>query len=193
MSSASDPPRHPLQRADVEALLQRHLPLLRAFVRLNVDAELRLRESCSDLVQSVCGQLLEHGAGAEFIDERRMRAWLMTAVLNKIRDRHRHWQAERRRDTPLPGYSHDELASCYDSIASPSQHAIAAEHAARIERAFDGLPEQYREMITLSRLAGLSNAEIAAHLGKTEANVRMLLSRALAKLTSRLEAPGERA
>jgi hypothetical protein len=57
-----------------------------------------------------------------------------------------------------------------------------------LEAAFDELPEHYREVITLSRIAGLSRAEIAAHMGRSEASVRNLLSRALVVLAEAMAA-----
>ena len=38
----------------LHTLLVRHEPLLRTYVRLHADPMLRARESCSDMVQSVC-------------------------------------------------------------------------------------------------------------------------------------------
>ena len=168
----------------LERLLVEHLPSVRAFVRLNVDSEMRQRESCSDLVQTVCRQLLEHGE-FDYRDAHSFRSWLYAAVLNKIRDRARfHAAACRagRREVQA-----DELmVDCYASVATPSHEAIAHERAEQIEHAFDQLPDQYREVITLSRITGLSHEDVAARLDKTEANVRMLLSRALARLTTLL-------
>ena len=54
-----------------------------------------------------------------------------------------------------------------------------------LEAAFDDLPEHYREVVTLSRIAQLSRAEIARQMGRTEASVRNLLSRALIALAHR--------
>ena len=48
-----------------------------------------------------------------------------------------------------------------------------------MEAAFDSLPDDYREVITLARIAGLSHAEIARQMARSESAVRMLLSRAL--------------
>jgi DNA-directed RNA polymerase specialized sigma24 family protein len=44
------------------------------------------------------------------------------------------------------------------------------------------LPEHYREVIALARIAELPHREIAAQLGKTEEATRILLYRALAAL-----------
>ena len=52
--------------AAIEQLIQEHLPGLRAFVRLNAGATLRAREAQSDLVQSVCREVLEGREGFEY-------------------------------------------------------------------------------------------------------------------------------
>jgi DNA-directed RNA polymerase specialized sigma24 family protein len=57
--------------------------------------------------------------------------------------------------------------------------AAASELRDQMERAFGLLPADYRDVIALSRIVGLSRAEIAEHTGRTEASVRMLMSRAL--------------
>lgn len=170
---------------DVPALIAAHLPALRAFVRLNVDSFLRERESCSDLVQSVCKDLLGRHGTFEWRDPRAFRNWLYTAVLNKIRDHERWFHAEKRdpaREVRLDDAG--DLARCYSSVLSPSQHAIAKERAELLERAFERMPESYREVLTLSRILGQSHEEIAESLGKTATNVRVLLCRALARLTT---------
>ena len=59
----------------VEALLVEHLPALRAFVRLKAGALLLEKESCSDLAQSVCRDVLANagrfrwGGEAELVHE----------------------------------------------------------------------------------------------------------------------------
>ena len=68
-----------------------------------------------------------------------------------------------------------------------SQLASANELSERMERAFDQLSEEHREVIALSRIVGLSHAEIAAQLGRSEGAVRMLLSRALVAYTAALD------
>ena len=68
--------------------------------------------------------------------------------------------------------------------------ALSAGLLQRIERAFEQMPEEYREVITLAHLVGLSRAEIAQQLGKSEGAVRVLLHRALARMSSILSGPG---
>ncbi|MHC5066858.1 MAG: hypothetical protein ACYTG5_23125, partial [Planctomycetota bacterium] len=52
--------------ACLDELLAGYLPSLRAFVRSRLRPELRLKESASDLVQSVCRELLTGETGFEF-------------------------------------------------------------------------------------------------------------------------------
>jgi RNA polymerase sigma-70 factor (ECF subfamily) len=61
------------------------------------------------------------------------------------------------------------------------------ERIARLEAAFDRLPADYREVITLTRIVGLPHREVAEAMGRSETASRMLLYRALAELAAELE------
>jgi RNA polymerase sigma-70 factor (ECF subfamily) len=179
-------------RAALEQLLVQELPRLRAFVRLNVDPLVRARESCSDLVQSVCRELLGNLGELEDRGPQAFRAWLFAWTLHKIRDRRKFHLAERRspaREVPLAQAAGSSAGPepCYASAFSPSRVAIAGETAQRLEAAFDRLPESYREILALSRIAGLSHAEIAERTNKSVGNVRVTLHRAVARLATVLE------
>ncbi len=190
--------------AAVEALLHQHLPGLRAYVRLRAGPMLRARESASDLVQSVCRDVLENIDRFRYPGESAFRAWLYATAMRKIADRAEHWTAGKRDvrreamalDAPPGGSDGDRdarLAAVYCSLSSPSRVAMGRELMDRLESAFEKLPEDYREVIVLSRIVGLSRAEIAERMGRTEASVRNLLSRALAELATHLDdgqAPG---
>ena len=66
---------------------------------------------------------------------------------------------------------------------TPSQAAIGHEERQRIEAAFDQLPEDYREIITLIRIAKLSHKEAGERTGRSEQASRALLRRALLALS----------
>lgn len=166
-------------RPAIEALLLRFLPRLRAFVRLRIDGALRQRESCSDIVQSACREVLEHAGTYRYQGEEQFRAWLFKAALNKILERRRFLLAQRRDARRDAGGGDLDLADLQMELQSPSQMAIAGELAGEMEAAFDRLPEDYREVITLTRIVQLSHAEAAQQMGRSEGAVRMLLSRAL--------------
>jgi RNA polymerase sigma-70 factor (ECF subfamily) len=171
-------------REALDALIARHLPALRVFVRLQVGALLRQRESCSDVVQSVCRELLENLGAFEYRGEEQFRHWLFVAALNKIRQHHRHHAAERRAPAREASDGDARLGELYALVLSPSQHAIARETVARLEAAFDTLPEHYRDVIVLCRVVGLSQEDVAARMGRSVDSVRNLLHRALARVAA---------
>lgn len=181
-------------RASLGELLARHLPALRAFVRLRMSADLRLRESASDLVQSTCRELLEAFEELEDRGEDAFRGWLFTAVHNKLRRRERDLRAQKRdvrREREIEAVGGDaEIASLYSTAMSPSEVAIGAEAARSIEAAFDAMPDDYREVLTLSRVARVPRREIARIMGRSEDSVRNLLTRALIELSRRLDREG---
>jgi RNA polymerase sigma-70 factor (ECF subfamily) len=174
-------------REAMEALLVRWLPRLREFVHERMSPLLRAREASDDVVQSTCRELLGGLDRCEFRGEEAFRGWLFTAVLHKVQKRERDLRAQRRdprveqplAETPTHGQPPAPQPT-------PSQDAIAHERRARLEAAIAALPEDYREVLALARLAQLPRAEIAARLGRSEASVRSLLTRALQALGERL-------
>ena len=90
------------------------------------------------------------------------------------------------------GSNDDQLMDAYATFRTPSHDAMVHEQVERVERAFDELPVDYRELITLHRIAGLSYAEIAGQLNTTEEAVRKKLARAMARLSRILRASTER-
>lgn len=168
-------------------LLDRHLPSVRAFVRAHMGAQLRARESSSDLVQSVCRELLTHQDRFQHPGEHGFQAWLFTTARRKIANRARDMERDKRdvqREVGGLGASAiDALGAAYARMSSPSGHALRREEVAQLEAAIDQLPDEQKEVLTLAHLAGLSRGEIAAQMGRTEEAVRALLHRAKARLS----------
>ncbi len=195
-----DPSRKLVERASdgdglaADALLERFLPELRAFVARRAGPGLERRESTSDLVQSTCREVLQHLPRFRYDGEDGFRRWLFKTALRKIQDRHCYWQAERRRAErettaePLsPSRSRGREGP--RTSATPSRAAAASEELERVARALAELPESYREVIRLHQVEGLSHQEIAGRLGTSEAYARTLLSRGLARLARVLHRP----
>ena len=84
------------RRGDLEALLVEHLPYLRAYVRLRSNRAIRARESGTDLVQSVCREVLQGSSGFEYRGDGAFRRWLCTAALRKIVERDRAMKTQKR-------------------------------------------------------------------------------------------------
>jgi len=180
-------------RAAVDELIVRHLPDLRAYVRLRAGPLVRAREGESDIVQSVVREVLHHVDRFQHGGDGAFRAWLFATALRKLVNKDAFHRAERRDagrvDAAVdPGEEIDQLAAAYERFAAPSQAARSTEEIARIDRAFAELPEDYREVIVLSRVVGLDRADVAREMNRSEASIRNLLHRALARLGEALAA-----
>ena len=183
----------------VGELMVRNLPQLEAFLRLRVGEALRRKESISDLVQSVCAAALADLDAFEFRGEPQFRHWLFKQALHKVVNKHEYYRAQKRdmgRELSPPSApagasssaGDDRLLQHYASICTPSRHAAGREELQRIETAFDQLPEDYREAITLQRLIGLEYGEIAESMQRSEGAVRNLVYRGLSRLSALLGA-----
>jgi RNA polymerase sigma factor (sigma-70 family) len=177
----------------VDALLERHLESLRGFIDRHTGRLLRCRESRSDLVQSVCREVLERADRFRHRGEARFRNWLYATAARKIKNRIRYFRAERRngeREVRLA----EALRSTWDRnlppprqrLRTPSQDAVMQENLEKLQRALMRLTVDQRNAILWSRFAGVSGAELARLLGRSEGATRTLLSRALAMLADHL-------
>ena len=180
---------------DIPRALQEHLPGLRAFLRARAGPAIRARLRDSDLVQAVCVEALEHAPRANFANEAAFRGWLYTAALRKLVENKRWLTADKRdmtREQPLDQRQGNEDAPivALASQITPSMEIIGREGATQIEAALDALPDAQREVLLLSRMVGLTHAEIAAQTGRTEANCRQILHRALLRLGEELQKRG---
>lgn len=180
----------------LQSLLERHLDGLHAYIRLQAGDLIRRKESVSDLVQSVCCEVLQEAENFDYRGEPQFRRWLYTAALRKVIDKNRYYRAGKRDamrevsgvNLPQGSAQDSRLLRVYGDFCTPSREAIVQEELARIENAFQQLPDHYREIVTMSRIWRFTNRQIAEELGKTEDAVRMLLGRALARFSSLLEA-----
>ncbi|MEO0651396.1 MAG: sigma-70 family RNA polymerase sigma factor [Planctomycetota bacterium] len=181
--SGSTPPTPP---EDLTALLEQNLPALRAFVRLRLSPSMRARESVDDLVQSTCREVLESLDSFHEGGEAGFRRWLYTLAQRKLSDRYTYHTAQRR-DVGRERGGDDALRACYAKLAGPRTRLSSVEEVLRLERAFDELRDEDRELICLVRVLGMSATDAGQCLGKTPGAIRTGLHRALARLANGLE------
>jgi RNA polymerase sigma-70 factor, ECF subfamily len=177
----------------IEVLLDRHLPALTGYIRLHADPVIRRMESCADIAQSVCREALQDMDGFDYRGEGPFRNWLFTKAMSKLVDRKEYYLREKRdvrRNENQPAAAGRTALEClFATLETPSQGAIANETIERMESAFDRLPEDYKRVISLARLVGLTHAEIAAEMGREVGAVRVLLHRALGRLGRLMNEP----
>ena len=184
----------------IEKLLDDHLPALRGFIARRAGRIVRERESAADLAQSVCREVLERVRDGRLAYQgpAAFKQWLYQAAVMKLMTRHRRWRAAKRdvrREVAAAAGPDESRPPAIEQQAvaggfSPSEAAMRQEDLERFGRAFEQLSERYQEVVLLHHVESLSHPEIAARLGISESNSRMLLSRALGRLTTHLKADG---
>jgi RNA polymerase sigma-70 factor (ECF subfamily) len=114
-------------------------------------------------------------------DWRAFRSWIFSIAYRQIVNRYR---SPSRHDGELPRVLVDE-----DHIG-PDQAVVIREMASEAVAAMDVLSEIERDVVLLRVIAGLDTAEVAKAVGKRAGNVRVIQSRALAKVRAELERRG---
>jgi RNA polymerase sigma-70 factor, ECF subfamily len=153
-------------------------PRVYRFFRYRVDNT----ESAEDLTQRVFLKMIEQlpGYRAKGVP---FGAWLFRVARNTWIDDHRTTRASE---------SLDELVERPSDEPGPEELAATSFEWARVRRELDRLPEDQREVIACRFFAGLTPAETAAQMGRSEGSVRVLQHRALAALKARLGATAAR-
>lgn len=175
------------QAPPLEEILVQQIPQLEAFVRRNTDALLRERHSVSDLVMSVCAEVLERFSEGRFDYRGRgpFSSWLRKVAASKLQHKREYVFAEKRDPRrERPGIDFNELQADA-SEAQPDALAEIREEFDQLGLALQSLPEEYQRVIFLARIAELPHREIAQQLGRSEAACRQLLRRAIAALAMR--------
>jgi RNA polymerase sigma-70 factor (ECF subfamily) len=179
-------------RNAVERLLEQHRASLRRMIDLRLDPALAGRLDASDIVQEV---MLEASRRlGQYLDKPIMpfQIWLRHLAKDHIIDAHRrHRKAQRRsldREQPIvPAAFADrssiELAAQFlDREATPASAALRQELARRLAQAVATLEDDDRDIILMRHYEQLSNQEVAAMLGLSEAAASMRYLRAVRKL-----------
>ena len=110
------------------------------------------------------------------------KAWLLAIVRNTCFT----WLQQNR---PEPAASFDEELHTPASDASPQAQLVQSEDRQAVRRAVEELPADYREVVVLRELEGLSYKEIAAVAGIPIGTVMSRLARARKRLQRSLAGP----
>jgi RNA polymerase sigma-70 factor (ECF subfamily) len=176
-------------------LLERYHNYMGLLVRLQVGRRLRSKVDIEDLLQEIWMEIHRKIALFRGESEREFLTWVRRVIGAILANQVRHYLGTKCRDLRLERALVDELdqSSCalngnlVASESSPSQQAVRREQAVLLADALQELPEDYREVIILRQLEGLSFPDVARRMDRTEDSVKNMWLRALARLRRMLE------
>jgi RNA polymerase sigma-70 factor (ECF subfamily) len=145
-----------------------------------------------DLVQDALLSALEGIGDFTYKNEGDFLRWLSRIAQNALRDNLDKLHAAKRdirKEIPF-GASGQTTGGRFLGVpvpieaTTPSVIMSKKEDLDKLEKAIDKLKPEYREVIVLTKLEGLSYREIGNKLGKSPDAVRMLVPSAMAELTT---------
>jgi RNA polymerase sigma-70 factor (ECF subfamily) len=174
-------------------LLELYRSYLMLLARLQIGRRLQGKADSADLVQEAFLEATEHFDQFRGSSEAELAAWLRQILVSRLATLVRHYCRTQRRDVRLERQLADELeqsSRCLGLVApgsTPSQRAVRREQSVLLADALDRLPEDYREVLVLHHLQGLTLAEVARHMGRSLDSIKKLWLRGLGRLRRVLE------
>ncbi len=167
-------------------ILARYQSWLRILARLQLDGDFRGKFDASDIAQQTlleaCRDLEQFRGGteAEFL------AWLRQILAHVLSHEIRRYRGTQQRDIGREVSLEQSLAQSSHRLgdmlavsgSSPSQQAVRHEQEIMLAEVLARLPDDYREVLILRNLEGLSHEEVAQRMGRGVGAVRMLWVRA---------------
>lgn len=176
--------------AAIQELLLLHYDPLAARLAHAIPADLQGTIAVEDVLQEAFADAVRHIATFEARGEGALAGWLAAIADNRLIDLIRAARALKRGggQARVDGGATDRssvddlLAQLAVNERTPSRSVAGHEAATAIRRALAGLSDDYRKAIQLRYFDGLSVAETASRMNRTEPAVHMLCHRAIAQL-----------
>jgi len=176
--------------AALGSLLELYRNYLRLLARVEIGRRLQGKLDASDLVQDTFTEAHRNFGLFRGNAEPQLVSWLRQILAAKVANLVRHYFGTQGRDIRLEqdlarsidNSSHALGGDLAASISSPSQAASRREQAVLLADALSRLPEDYRDVIVLRNLEGLTFPEIAKRMQRSQDSVEKLWLRGLARL-----------
>jgi RNA polymerase sigma-70 factor (ECF subfamily) len=161
-------------------------PCLRTIAAEVLDKGLAGKIDPLDMVQGAVLTAVQQFSPFEGKSLEELQAWLIAIVRNEARQTQRHWRRRRSVSREVPLCRDSVGLELSDGKSSIWHQTMRRERATRLFAAMERLAADDREVISLRHFGGLSHAEIAARMGRSEAAVRQLWIGALGRLRREL-------
>jgi RNA polymerase sigma-70 factor (ECF subfamily) len=174
-------------------LLESYRNYLRLLARAEIGRRLQGKLDASDIVQETFLEAHRNFNLFRGTSEQQFASWLRQILAARICNLVRHYFGTQARDVRLE----QEIAADLDnssrmlggelaaSVATPSQQAAQREQNVLLANAMEQLSADYREVLILRHLEGLTFPEVARRMGRTQDSVEKLWVRALVQLRKR--------
>ncbi len=165
---------------------------VRRIIRLRMGKELRVKLDSMDVVQDALFSALEGLGDFIYTNEGDFLRWLSTIAQNSLRghlDKLHAAKRDIRKEVRRDNYRSTTGAGFVGTpgpirTTTPSVILSRKEDLDKLEDAIDELRPEYRNVIVLAKIDGLSYNQIGERLGKSADAVGHLLSRAMVALTN---------
>jgi len=182
-------------RAALGRLLEYFRVYLEILARVQIGRRLQGKVDAADAVQEAFLGASRDLSQFRGTTEREFTAWLRQILASLLANMVRHYIGTQRRDARLERQLVREIDQSSQALdgglvarqSSPSEHAMRGERAIVLAEALQALPADWRDVLVLRHLEGLTFPQVAERMGRTLDSVKKLWPRALAKLRQGLE------
>jgi RNA polymerase sigma-70 factor (ECF subfamily) len=176
--------------AKLGRLLEAYRRYLSLLARLQIGQHLQGKVDASDIVQETFLEAHRNFPGFRGSTEGELICWLRRILAGKLADLVRRYIGAQGRDVRLEREIDHALdrssvllgQGLVSPLASPSQQAAHREQAVLLADALQELPPDYREVLVLRHLEGLTFPDVAKRMGRSLDSVEKLWMRGLVKL-----------
>lgn len=183
----------------LKKLLTVYYPALQQRVSMRMDPRMRARLGPEDVLQQVYLEVFRRMGTFENRGPNSFLTWVLTIADGKLADAHRECFRKKRdlaRELREGGNALDESAfrlldQAYADSTTPSRVVRRDEAVAAVLSCLEKLSDVHRDVLELRFLQGLSVADAASRLDKSEASIVAATRRALAALRTAMDERGE--
>ncbi len=177
----------------LQRLILQYYPALGRAVEGGIAPGLAAYIETDDVLQEAYITAFKKVAGCSFAGPGAFYKWLEVLALNELRTQERAWR-RRKRDVARNASARPGARRSYLDLATliaatdgrPSRALREAEAAAAVQTALARLTDDQRAVLRMRIMEDRPAREVAAHLGKTVANVHTLCHRGLKELRQHL-------